>query len=514
MSIKQTANVTDGYETEHEEYTVYNSYASPVLDGREQIFTSFDVITRDNVIEMLNDSLQAFGQNYRDQEYLYRYIKGIQPIRDRIKKYNDHICNRIVVNRANEIVTFKTANFIGDPIQYVSRGSNPEVPAKIEMLNSFLMSENCASKDMRLAYWMFTVGVGYRLVLKDKLSPYYDAHQNGEPYDEAPFEIYVPDPRTTFVVRTNDVTQRVVAGVTFVFKDVATVAYTVYTENETFKIEGNLLRADKLVGEPVRHNSGFVPLIEYPCNALRMGAFEVVIDLLDAISKCESNRLDGVEQFIQALMVFENADITREQFLELKDLGAIKLPSIDGRSSRVYYLNEQLDQSQTQTLIDDMYQTVREIVGLPSQGNGTTSDSSNNGAALIKGGWWNAVARDKETVQFWRESNTEFLKIVLKICREAEAFDLRISDIEQKFGMKTYEDLLVKTQAFQSLIGVGAPPIQAFTISNLVADPESAAIQFEEYQRSKEEEMQERLAGATETIVVDEYDASEQNGEA
>ena len=458
--------------------------ATPFLDGRQEIFTNEETITRSNVLEVLNDALMVHQGNRAEIDYLERYLRGDQPIRDREKQVREEICNRIVVNKANEIVTFKTANFVGDPVQYVSRGSDKSVPEKIEKLNSMMMSEKKESQDMDLAHWMFTCGVGYRLVLRDKA----EAYMADELYDEAPFEIYVLDPRNTFVIRRNDVTKRVVAGVTYVYLDDYKVSYTVYTENETFYITGSMLSVGN-IDRVVTHNFGMIPIVEYPCNALRMGAFEIVIDLLDAINNLESNRLDGVEQFIQALMVFENVDIDNEQFRQLKEQGGLKITSRDGQQSKVYYLNEQLDQNQTQTLIDDICQTIDRIVGMPSQGNANTSDSSNNGAVIMKNGWWNSESRNKEVVSMWKSSENDFLRIVLKICNDAGAFSMRVSDIQQKFGHSSYEDKLTKVQAFTSLMAAGAPSIQAFTISGLVADPESAAIQFDEYQKEKEEKL-------------------------
>lgn len=456
------------------------------LHGRREIRTNEQQITADNVIRVLNEALAVHLRNRADEDYLVRYLRGVQPILDRVKAYNDYVNNKVVVNVANQIVTFKTAEFAGEPIQYISRGSKRSVPKKVEKLNSLMLSEGKQSKDMDLAYKMFTSGVGYRLVLRDKAADV----AKGELLDEAPFEIYIPDPRNTFVIKLNDVTKRVVAGVTYVFLDEAKsqVLYTVYTDNVTFKIEGSALTATKIV-ETVVHNFGMVTLIEYPCNGIYMGAFEVVLPLLDAYNNCMSNRMDGIEQFIQAIMVFEGVDITREEFLELKDLGAIKLPpSVDGRQSRVYYLNEQLDQSQTQTLVDDIYHTILQIVGMPSQGNANTSDSSNNGAIIMKNGWWNAEARSLETAGMWKEAETTFLKIVLKICAEANVLSgLSVSDVEPKFSKRSYEDLLVKTQSFSTLRSAGMPSIQAFKFSHLSQDPESDSMEFDAYQEEREE---------------------------
>ena len=465
------------------------SVISPMsLHGRRQILTDVAEVNAGNVVQVLNKALAVHARNRAEEVYLEKYLRGIQPIIDRVKVYHQEICNRVVVNVANQIVTFKTAEFAGEPIQYISRGSKKSIPKKVETLNSLMLSEGKQSKDMKLAYDMFTYGVGYRLVLNDK------ANVTDDLFDEAPFEIYIPDPRNTFVIRLNDVSKRVVAGVTYVYTGVdnGEILYTVYTPNETFKISGNALSVGKIIERSV-HNFGMVTLIEYPCNTVYMGAFEVVLPLLDAYNTTMSNRLDGIEQFIQAIMVFEGVDITAEQLTELKAMGALKLPpSQDGRQSRVYYLNEQLDQSQTQTLVDDIYHTILQIVGIPSQGNANTSDSSNNGAVIMKNGWWNAEARSLETEGGWKQAETEFLKIVLKICRESNVLNnLSVSDVEPKFGRRSYEDLLVKTQSFSTLTSAGCPPIQAFTFSKLSKDPESDALAYEAYQEEKASELDE-----------------------
>lgn len=461
--------------------------ASRGLHGRRQIFTSVSDINSGNVIDVLNEALQVHQYNREDEIYLKKYIRGIQPILLREKKVNGEINNKVVVNLADQIVSFKTAEFAGEPITYISRkGANDKVPEKVASINSMMLSEGKQTKDIELAHDMFVNGLGYRLVIHDR------GRNHTDYLDEAPFEIYIPNPENTFVVRLNDVTKRVVMGVTYVFRTApeSDVEYTVYTDNVTYVIRGVGGKGMEIVSE-THHNFGMVTLIEYPCNPLRMGAFENVLPLLDAINTTQSNRLDGVEQFIQALMVFEGVDIDREQFLELKDLGAIKLPpAMDGRTSRVYYLNDQLDQAQTQTLVNDMYNSVLRIVGMPSQGDANTGDSSNNGATIMKNGWWHAEARALETQGMWKEAETQFLKIVLKICNESNVLSgLKVSEIEPKFWRQTYEDLLVKTQSFSTLRAAGMPSVQAFTFSHISKDPESDSVVFDAYQEELAQQM-------------------------
>lgn len=494
MDANETCDVTT---LEHTRVNIAYQLTSHDLHGRRQIFTGEPVITDANVVDVLEKAIPVHNRNRAEEIYLYDYMRGIQPILRRTKVYNQEINNKIVINLANQIVNFKSSEFAGEPIQYVSRSSKKSIPDKVSRLNSMMLTEGKQSKDFEMAKKMFCGGVGYRLTIQDQTRSGADivAKNSSSDYlDEAPFEIHIPDPWNTFVVRYNDVSKRVVMGVTYTFKNPpgGDVEYTVYTPNVTYTIgekDGNLTVTNRK-----QHNFGLISLVEYPCNPERMGAFEVVIDLLDAYNLAASNRADAIDQFIQALMVFDGIDVEEGDITKMKALGAVKLPpaqsNMGGGGRRLYYLNEQLDQSQTQTFVNDMYKTILQIVGMPSQGDGNNSDSSNNGAIIMKNGWWHAEARMLETQDMWKASEAEFLKIVLKICAETDALTgLKVSDIEPKFWRQSYEDLLVKTQSFSTLRSAGMPAIQAFTFSHLSRDPESDAIIYDAYQ----EELAQRL---------------------
>ena len=503
------------------------------LHGRRQIFTGEREITRENVIDVLREALPTHRKNREEMIYLDRYMRGIQPVLWRTKQYNQEINNKIVINLANQIVNFKASEFEGEPIQYVSRSENKGVPKKVSKVNSMMISEGKQTKDLEMAKKMFIGGVGYRLTIHDQ-----GRGGKAQYLDEAPFEIYIPDPWNTFVVRYNDVSKRVVMGVTYVFKDAKRTAaggsgieypvgtyggayadgtgvggtggveYTVYTPDVTYTIvdgDGGEMR----ITREDRHNFGLVSLVEYPCNSERMGAFEVVLPLLDAYNLSASNRLDAIDQFIQALMVFDGIDVETEDIKLMKSEGAVKLPpaqsNVGGGGRRLYYLNEQLDQSQTQTFVNDMYKTILQIVGMPAQGDGSNSDSSNNGAVIMKNGWWHAEARMLETQNMWKASEMEFLRIVLKICDDANVLTgLKLSDLEPKFWRQSYEDLLVKTQSFSTLRSAGMPAIQAFTYSHLSKDPESDAIIYDAYQEELARRLDENDGILTEENLRDE----------
>ena len=78
-------------------------------------------------------------------------------------------------------------------------------------------------------------------------------------------------------------------------------------------------------------------------------------------------------------------DIKEEEIRKLKELGAIKLKDASKElKANVRYLTQELNQTQVQTLVNYMYSIVLKIVGIPSQSDGNTGDSSNNGAVILK----------------------------------------------------------------------------------------------------------------------------------
>ena len=104
--------------------------------------------------------------------------------------------------------------------------------------------------------------------------------------------------------------------------------YSIYTEDKYFHV------LESSIVEESPHILGMIPIFEYPANNARLGAFEIVLPLLDAINNVESNRLDGVEQIVQAFIKFINCDITKDEYEAFLEMGAIKVKSVDGSTGR------------------------------------------------------------------------------------------------------------------------------------------------------------------------------------
>lgn len=447
------------------------------LNGRRMILTDETEVNIGNVVQILRKALPYHGKNRSEISYLWSYYKGRQPILNRVKEVRPEITNKIVENRANEIVSFKSGYLMGEPLQYVSRGNAENIADAINQLNEFVFAEEKPAKDKELADWFHICGTSFRMVLPDEMA--------GED-DESPFEIYTLDPRNTFVVYNNGLGNKPILGVKYVVDENGVVHYSCYSDHEYFEIvESKVVSYDT-------HILGEIPIIEYPLNMARIGAFELVIPLLDAINLTDSNRLDGVEQFIQALMLFHNVDISSEDFDELRERGAIKFKDIDPQlKAEINYLVSNLNQGETQTLVDHMYQTVLTICGMPNR-NGGSSTSDTGSAVIMRDGWSAAEARAKDSELMFKKSERIFLKVVLNICRTLADMDLKVCNVEIRFTRRNYENILQKAQVLDLMLKNNKiHPRLAFEHCGLFVDSDLAYTLSAEYAEEQEQKAQE-----------------------
>ena len=458
--------------------------------GRRVITTDATEITSGNIVAELKEALNTHLLNRGEIEYLWNYYRGKQPILERTKEVRPDICNKIVENRANEIVSFKVGYLCGEPIQYVGRNSDENVSQAIAELNEMMFSENKAAKDKEVVEWQMIGGTAYRLVLPDK--------KGSE--DEAPFEMNTLDPRDTFVVYSSDVGNKPMFAVKYREDKEHRRIASVYTKDRYWKL------IDDTIVEEERHTLGMIPIFEYPANNARQGAFEIVLPLLDAINTVASNRMDGIEQFVQAFIKFINCDITADDFTKLKDMGAIKVKSVDGQQADVDLVTNELNQMQTQTLVDYLYQTVLTVCGMPNR-NGGSSTSDTGSAVLLRDGWSLAEARAKDSELMFKKSEQEVLKLILRIIRDTQGLSdaiylLRLRDIDSRFTRRNYDNIQSKSQVLVSMLQQNKiHPRLAFTSCGLFCDAENAyqmSMDYFEEQSKKAIEMAQAQAPTVE----------------
>lgn len=453
-----------------------------VMFGRRKLVTDYAEVDETCVIDALNEVLPAHRVNAAEIGYLWRYYKGQQPILDREKDVRPEINNATAENHAQEIVAFKTGYQLAEPLQYTCRKGDDEGYQKrlqqVKELNTLMFAEDKAACDRDLFEWMCVGGVGYRFIEADREC---DTEDGG-----APWELFALDPRKSGVAYPASYhSHPVFAFIEGRMPKTHEPVYTVFTDKLMLVVTGN-----KVVNcEP--HTYGHVPIVEYRLNNARMGVFEPVLPLLDAINTIESNRLDGIEQTVQALMKFINVDITASDFIDMLKLGGIKLETTkEGAKSDVEVLKNDLDQTQTQVTKDDIYQAVLNICGMPSRASGSTT-ADTGAAVILRDGWTAAESHAKSYELQFQRAEREALRVVLSICRQSKDtdIDLRIRDIELMFNRRNYENILAKSQVLTTMLKCsGIHPSLAFQSCGMFTDPDAAYAMSAEWAEKRGEE--------------------------
>jgi SPP1 family phage portal protein len=436
------------------------------LRGRREIFTDVKEITKENICEVMDAAFEVHSLNAAEIKYLQDYEKGKQPILDRIKEVRPEINFKAVENHATEITTFKVGYVFGSPITYVQRatvdasGDTAESDDKaIAILNEMMFEESKASKDKTLGKDISVCGVGYRVVLPKK-----------ERTGVSAVDILRLNPNTTFVVKANDIYKTKLCGATYTTTKDNVIRMGVYTVDAYYELQKDeggfkIVKTEKnLIG---------IPIIEYANDDERMGCFERVIPLLDALNEATSDRLNGLAQFVQSILWMNNCEVDKAQMGELRDKLGLLTKSEPGNPASVQYLTATLDQSQTQTLIDYIYEQILQIAGVPGREQSTGGNTGQ--AVLLSNGWQIAETQAKSLEQIFSESEREMLKLVLKICAMTETNEianLKLSDIDIKFSRNRTDSLLVKTQALANQLQAGVHPLVALTTCGLYSDPQ------------------------------------------
>ena len=446
------------------------------LFGRLPIYTSLDRLPEDSgeIIAEVNSALSIHVQNLLAMEYLYWYRRGLMPVLSRVKEVRPEICNKVAENHAAQIVDFKNGWFLGAPAFYTSRNEDEATTEKVKELNEYLYRSGKLQADNELVDWFHTVGKA-------------DLFVESVDDPDTPFEAYALDPRSAFVVKSLKPGNKPVYAVHVVVND-KTLYLDVYDRYKHYRLYGTVTgelttpdpnyvcTATNVDGESDNY-LGEVPIIEYQYNSVGMSAFEAVIPLIDALNECASGRLDAIDQFVQSLLVFYNCELDTDDKgnpitpKQIRESGALFLKSIGENKADLKEIVAELNQEQTQVLVDYLYQQILAIAGVPSTTKGGTSTSDTGLAVELRDGFATAETMARNTEDLFKKSNKYFDKIIVKLLKEKGLLDISINDFALNFTRNEVHGMQSKAQALQALLSCGMSPILALAKSGVSADP-------------------------------------------
>ena len=435
------------------------------LFGRKIIYADYNEedMNTDTITKIMNDVFTVHMENANEIDYLEKYYKGYQPIIGKVKEIRPTINNTVVENNAYFITEFKKSYVFGEPIQYVQRGdiANPEVA----ILNSYMLAEDKYPKDTELAESLYIAGIGHRLILPDI-------------NEDSPFSIENLDSKETFIVYSSYLPHKKLFACTYTkgVKD-STIRGSIYTKNAYYTLNKEITSTSFNVEFVQNHILGAIPIFEYYLNKSRLGIIEVVMDILNQLNRVTSDEIDGLEQFVQSILVFVNQDIDKQDFEDLLDLGAVKIATNDpSRPADLKLLSNSLDHNNTKILHDRLFNAALNIVGIPK--NSDKASGGDTGQARMLGeGWTMADERAKQDEMEFKRCAKPELDMILRICKLApysEIKKLTLKDIDQKFTRNKSDNFLVKSQGLMNQIQSGVAPDVAMTTSGLYSDTNEA----------------------------------------
>ena len=456
--------------------TIYANYTEEqLLSGKPQEQAA-------KVLDILQNSIELHKKNKAETIYLQNYLYGDQDIKDKKKLTRTDINNKGVENWAWAFQDWKKAFLLGKPIQYAPL--DDKANEEITTLNNYVIYEDKDQLDQDIYEDIFTVGRGYRYV---NASPINED-------DEAPIELLNLDVKNTEVVYSSSINHEqllafVQVSKKYIVQEVdpdtgkptATEKnyneYNVYTRNRLYIINDKLgTQAMQIVEtKPIIHNCHIVT--EYYFNRKRMSYLEICKDIFDDINYVENLDKDDIESFVNAIMVFTNAEVDKKAMDAIKEYGAVSIKSTDQKKASVELLQSRLKSLDTQIYYLRKLGALHSILSVPqATSNGDLSNAETGKGFLTGQGFTSASVRVENEEKSFKKCDRNSLKVILKICKSLDYSGIKnllVSKIDIKFSRDLSDNLLTKTQALINLATAQIPPEIRNAVVGLFSDPVS-----------------------------------------
>lgn len=443
--------------------------------GRKTAYVDFTEVTPDNLLKIVNKGVSTLNWNRGIIRYLRDYYKGDQPALYREKTIRDDINNPVVENHAFEIVSFKNAQTYGEPVQCVSTKNDENVNIAVDRLNEYNRNANKYLVDIECGEWTSCVGTGFKAIQRKK--------------GEVPYRLVAPSPMNTIVVYST-ITYEPLLAIQQLKDTEGNIYYQCFSEYLEY-----IVRNGKLISSQI-HAFGGIPIVEYPNNADRLSDIELVISMLDAINEIQSNRVDGIAQFVQSWFKFVNCEIDEETFRKMKTNGAIVVKSNNGQNTAsVDLMQQELNQEGTQVAKDDLWDNALSILAIPNR-ESQNSGGDTSGAVQLRAGHDMARQRANLKDQYVSAADKKLNTVALNVIRQAKGVSecpITEMDYEIHIVHSPTDNLLIKSEALEILLRSGIHPLVAVKVSGLWTDAEKVFLQSKPYLDAKYQTIDEMI---------------------
>ena len=480
------------------------------------IIPTGDVKTDKNLLPaLIKATMKQHEINVGDMKQLKNYFYNETPILAKVKIAQPDINNKIGIPYANLAVTTINGYCFSKPFTYSTRNSKASVVKMIKQFNDALDDDNYNRKLLETTLNSGTTGLGYRYIIpadesEVKKGIYFKSVSNS-------------DPEFTYCVYSNDLKQEKVCAINYYGRKVydnemkvvgTETVYNVWTKwhqwefikkgsvwtNSTFEYINEYGDIEQYEAYPLPYNR--IPIIEYPRKQDRTSDFEIAIPLIDGLNELVSSRVDDVQQKVDYILVLRDIDTSEGAIENIKKNiknGILSFSSVPNATVQpdVKTLQIGLNQSEVQSLQDELCQKIEEVLNIP---NRETHSSGDNGVAVeARNG-----TRSLENIAGLITASTlasenEALDVILAICSnyaDCPFKKLSVDDIEIKENRNKIANLVNSANAYGVLKSNGMNDQKAIEICELDPDAITTAELNEQYadrQQEKEIEYQKRL---------------------
>ncbi len=412
----------------------------------------------------------------------YDFYRLNHPILNKTRYFNElsDINNKILVPSVKAMVDWKVGYIMGNPISYAQ--SKVESTDDIEYLNKYDRDVNKSTVDEEVYIWVCSTGVGYYFIEPKSISYNSDS--------EAPYNLYSIEADRCAKIYSSYLGNEELFDIIYTThkrvdedREYVFDVLDVYLKDQviTYERPSDNIHQFKHKYTQSRGMSKPLPLVEKRGDYAGIGIASLCKSMQQAIDQVLSNGLDNVEEVVNQIFVYTNVDLG-ETANEMADNhrnmisnGAlvIKDGSPDAKA-KVDTIKPEIKLTEFAEIYNILNKALHDSAGVPMEQSNTNSGGTTKSGSEIANGYENAYNRAMSEKNILVKADYELLKKILWICKnstENKIDNVSASDINIKYNFNVTDNILIKSQAFGTLIQY-MPADMALRATRLSNDPE------------------------------------------
>jgi SPP1 family phage portal protein len=437
---------------------------------------SFGVIEK--YLPIIFDKFKEISKKIRKDYDIYRLNHAILN-KTRYFDENSDINHKILVPSVKAMVDWKVGYILGNPISYAQ--SKVESTDDIEYLNKYDRDVCKATVDEEVYVWVCSTGVGYYFI-----EPKSVAFADGEaPYNLYSIEAdrcakiyssYLGNEELFDIVYTTH--KRVDNDREYIFD-----ILDVYLKDQviTYERPSDTISQFKHKYTQSRGIPKPLPLVEKRGDYAGIGIVSLCKSMQDAVDRVLSNGLDNIEEVVNQIFVYKNVDLgaTPEEMADnhsnmVRNGAVVVNDATPETKASVDTIKPDLKLNEFVEIYNVLYKALHDTAGVPIEESNTNSGGTTKSGSEIANGYENAYNRAMSEKNMLVKADYELLKKILWICKNStdnKINNVSASDINIKYNFNVTDNILIKSQAFGTLIQY-MPADMALRATRLSNDPE------------------------------------------